>query len=82
VETLSGAGGTRLAYHQAGEGDPLICLPGGPAGEYDVGLPPKCAAEYAGPFGQAELAVQPGGGHYPWLDNPQRLVQTLSEFLP
>ena len=22
--------GTRLAYHQAGEGDPLICLPGGP----------------------------------------------------
>ncbi|MFB7753268.1 alpha/beta hydrolase, partial [Streptomyces sp. NPDC056121] len=22
--------GTRLAYHVAGEGEPLICLPGGP----------------------------------------------------
>jgi pimeloyl-ACP methyl ester carboxylesterase len=52
------------------------------AGEYDVALPPKCAAEYAGLFGQAELAVQPGGGHYPWLDDPQWLVQTLAGFLP
>ncbi len=51
------------------------------AGEYDVGLPPKCAAEYAGLFSQAELAVQPGGGHYPWLDSPQWFVQTLAEFL-
>jgi pimeloyl-ACP methyl ester carboxylesterase len=24
------ADGTRLAYHQAGDGEPLICLPGGP----------------------------------------------------
>jgi pimeloyl-ACP methyl ester carboxylesterase len=30
VTTFSGADGTRLAYHQAGAGDPLICLPGGP----------------------------------------------------
>ena len=52
------------------------------AGEYDVALPPKCAAEYAGLFGQAELAVQPGGGHYPWLDDPEWLVQTLAGFLP
>jgi pimeloyl-ACP methyl ester carboxylesterase len=51
------------------------------AGEYDVALPPKCAAEYAGLFPQAELAVQPGGGHYPWLDDPEWLVQTLAEFL-
>jgi pimeloyl-ACP methyl ester carboxylesterase len=51
------------------------------AGEYDVALPPKCAAEYAGLFGQAELAVQPGGGHFPWLDNPEWFVQTLTEFL-
>jgi pimeloyl-ACP methyl ester carboxylesterase len=35
------------------------------AGEYDVALPPKCAAEYAGLFRQAELAVQPGGGQFP-----------------
>jgi pimeloyl-ACP methyl ester carboxylesterase len=51
------------------------------AGEYDVALPPKCAAEYAGLFGQAELAVQPGGGHYPWLDDPEWLEQTLAVFL-
>jgi pimeloyl-ACP methyl ester carboxylesterase len=51
------------------------------AGEYDVALPPKCAAEYAGLFRQSELAVQPGGGHYPWLDNPEWFVQTLTGFL-
>jgi pimeloyl-ACP methyl ester carboxylesterase len=51
------------------------------AGEYDVALPPKCAAEYAGLFRQAELAVQPGGGHYPWLDDPEWFVQTLAGFL-
>ena len=51
------------------------------AGEYDVALPPKCAAEYAGVFGQAKLAVQPRGGHFPWLDDPQWFVQTLTEFL-
>ncbi len=51
------------------------------AGEYDVALPPKCAAEYAGLFRQAELAVQPGGGHFPWLDDPEWFVQTLAGFL-
>jgi pimeloyl-ACP methyl ester carboxylesterase len=51
------------------------------AGEYDVALPPKCAAEYAGLFGQAELAVLPGGGHYLWLDHPEWFVQTVTEFL-
>jgi pimeloyl-ACP methyl ester carboxylesterase len=51
------------------------------AGEYDVALPPKCAAEYAGLFPQAEVTVQPGGGHFPWLDNPDWFVQTLTGFL-
>ena len=27
------------------------------------------------------MAVQPGAGHYPWLDNPQWLVRTLAAFL-
>jgi pimeloyl-ACP methyl ester carboxylesterase len=51
------------------------------AGEYDVGLPPKCAADYAGLFPRAELAVQPAGGHFPWLDDPAWLVRTLAGFL-
>lgn len=50
------------------------------AGEYDVALPPKCATEYASLFRPAELAVQPGGGHYPWLDDPEWLVQILTRF--
>ncbi|MFC4852213.1 alpha/beta fold hydrolase [Actinophytocola glycyrrhizae] len=51
------------------------------AGEYDVGLPPKCAAEYAGLFPAAELAVQPGGGHFPWLDDPEWFVPAVAAFL-
>jgi pimeloyl-ACP methyl ester carboxylesterase len=51
------------------------------AGEYDVVLPPKCAAEYTALFRQAETAVQSGGGHYPWLDNPEWFTRTLAEFL-
>jgi pimeloyl-ACP methyl ester carboxylesterase len=50
-------------------------------GEYDVALPPKRAAEYAGLFARAELAVQPGSGHFPWLDDPEWFVQTLAGFL-
>jgi pimeloyl-ACP methyl ester carboxylesterase len=51
------------------------------AGGHDVGLPPNRAEEYAGLFRQAELAVQPGAGHFPWLDDPDRLAKTLTTFL-
>ncbi|MGS2616282.1 alpha/beta fold hydrolase [Micromonospora sp. LZ34] len=51
------------------------------AGEYDVSLPPKRVAEYAGLFPRAELAVQPGGGHYSWLDDPEWFVQAMVGFL-
>ena len=51
------------------------------AGEYDVALPPTCAAEYASLFPAAELAVQPGAGHSAWLDDPERFVRTVAEFL-
>ncbi|MEH0830149.1 MULTISPECIES: alpha/beta fold hydrolase [unclassified Micromonospora] len=61
----------------AGLEAPVLLL----TGEYDVALPPKRAAEYAGLFPQGELAVQPGGGHYPWLDDQESFVQTLAAFL-
>ncbi|GAA4445899.1 alpha/beta fold hydrolase [Phytohabitans houttuyneae] len=50
------------------------------AGEYDVGLPPARAAEFAGLMPRAELVVAPGGGHFPWLDDPQWLVAALAAF--
>ena len=51
------------------------------AGEHDVGLPPRRAAEYAGLFPHAEVVVQPGAGHYPWRDDPARFTQTTAAFL-
>ena len=51
------------------------------AGELDVGLPPRVAAEYAELFGRCELVVQPGGGHYPWLDDPDAFVRSATAFL-
>jgi pimeloyl-ACP methyl ester carboxylesterase len=51
------------------------------SGEYDVSLPPERAAEYAGLFPRAELAVQRAGGHNPWLDDPQWFVRTVAGFL-
>ncbi len=51
------------------------------AGAYDVSLPPKRAVEYAALFARAELAVLPGAGHSPWLDDPERFVSTVTGFL-
>lgn len=51
------------------------------AGEYDVGLPPRRAAEYAGLFPNAELVVQPAAGHFPWLDDPARFAGTVTGWL-
>ncbi|KUL24800.1 alpha/beta fold hydrolase [Actinoplanes awajinensis] len=50
-------------------------------GEVDLQLPPKPAAEYAGLFPQAELAVVPGGGHFAWLDDAEWFVQKVTGFL-
>jgi pimeloyl-ACP methyl ester carboxylesterase len=50
-------------------------------GEYDVALPPKRAAEYAGLFPRADLAVQPGAGHNPWRDDPAWFARTVVAFL-
>jgi pimeloyl-ACP methyl ester carboxylesterase len=47
------------------------------AGEFDVGLPPARAAEYARLFRHGELVVAPGAGHFPWLDAPDWLAEAL-----
>jgi pimeloyl-ACP methyl ester carboxylesterase len=51
------------------------------AGEVDLGTIPSAAAEYADLFGNAGLVVQPGAGHFPWRDDPERFVATVSTFL-
>ena len=51
------------------------------AGEYDVGLPPARAAEYAGLFPNAELVVQPAAGHFPWLDDVAGFARSVTGWL-
>ncbi|ULR53473.1 alpha/beta fold hydrolase [Streptomyces deccanensis] len=51
------------------------------AGEADLGAPPATMAEFAALFPNAELAVQPGAGHNPWLDDPDQFVATTRAFL-
>ncbi|MFD3514722.1 alpha/beta fold hydrolase [Streptomyces sp. NPDC058657] len=50
-------------------------------GEFDLNSPPVTAAELAEAFPDATLAVQPGAGHYPWLDDADWFVATAAAFL-
>jgi pimeloyl-ACP methyl ester carboxylesterase len=38
-------------------------------------------AEFAALFGHASLVVQPGAGHFPWLDDPGWFVAAVTGFL-
>jgi pimeloyl-ACP methyl ester carboxylesterase len=51
------------------------------AGEVDAVSPPDLLARAAGLFPRWELTVQPGAGHYPWVDDPARLSGALGAFL-
>jgi proline iminopeptidase len=64
---------TALAVLEA----PVLLL----AGQFDLNSPPRTAAEFAGLFADATLVVQPGAGHYPWLDDADRFVATTAAFL-
>jgi proline iminopeptidase len=66
---------TRAAL--AAFGAPVLLL----AGEVDLNTIPSVAAEFAELFPAAELVVQPGAGHYPWLDDADRFVATTATFL-
>ncbi|WP_432140646.1 alpha/beta fold hydrolase [Streptomyces sp. bgisy084] len=61
----------------AGMEAPVLLL----AGELDSGPLPRIAADIAQLMPRAELVVQPGAGHYPWLDDPGRFTRTLATFL-
>jgi proline iminopeptidase len=56
---------------------PVLVLAGG----HDTGNPPKVMAEVAGLFPRAELAVQEGAGHFPWIDDPTRFVGLVAPFV-
>ncbi len=51
------------------------------AGEVDLNTPPQIAAEVATLFPNARLIVQPGAGHYPWLDDPAWFTSAVTAFL-
>ncbi|MEU2161570.1 alpha/beta hydrolase [Streptomyces chengbuensis] len=51
------------------------------AGEYDGGPTPARAHEIAALFPRGTAAVQPGAGHYPWLDDPDAFRRTVTAFL-
>ncbi|GII42213.1 alpha/beta fold hydrolase [Planotetraspora phitsanulokensis] len=51
------------------------------AGELDGSPLPRVAAVVAAMFPRAELAVQPGAGHFPWLDDPRGFAHTVATFL-
>ncbi|MGX1885883.1 alpha/beta fold hydrolase [Streptomyces sp. NPDC055287] len=58
-------------------GAPVLLL----AGEVDLQAPPPPMAEFAGLFPNAELVIQTGAGHFPWLDDPGAFVAATAAFL-
>jgi proline iminopeptidase len=66
---------TRAAL--AAFGSPVLVLAGG----LDLQRPPRVAAEFAALFPAGQLVIQPGAGHYPWLDDADRFVSAVTAFL-
>ena len=50
-------------------------------GSLDLQRPPAVTTEYAALFANSRLVVQPGAGHFPWLDGPDRFAAAVTEFL-
>jgi proline iminopeptidase len=84
------AAGVRAGFYAEGAFDPpatraALATLASPvlvyAGELDAVSPPELLAQVAGLFPGWALTVQPGAGHFPWLDDPARFAGTLSGFL-
>jgi pimeloyl-ACP methyl ester carboxylesterase len=58
-------------------GSPVLVVAGG----FDLARPAGVVAEFAALFPAAQFVVQPGAGHYPWLDDADRFVSALTAFL-
>lgn len=58
-------------------GTPVLVIGGG----LDLQRPPAVTAEFAALFPNARLIIQPDAGHFPWLDDPDRFVSTVTAFL-
>jgi pimeloyl-ACP methyl ester carboxylesterase len=50
-------------------------------GAVDPVTPIRLGTAMAELFAHAEVVVQPGAGHFPWLDDPAWFVETLTRFL-
>ncbi|MEU7971785.1 alpha/beta hydrolase [Micromonospora sp. NPDC049089] len=64
---------TALAAHRG----PVLLL----AGAVDLAAPPGLVARFAELSPRATLVVQPGAGHYPWLDDAEVFTATVAAFL-
>lgn len=51
------------------------------AGEVDLGAPPGLVAQLDELIPHAEVVVQPGAGHYPWLDDADAFTAAIAAFL-
>ncbi|MFE9561791.1 alpha/beta fold hydrolase [Streptomyces sp. NPDC006487] len=58
-------------------GAPVLLL----TGEFDLNSPPRSTAELAELFCDATLSVQPGAGHYPWIDDAEGFAAAVEAFL-
>jgi proline iminopeptidase len=58
-------------------GSPVLLLAGG----VDLQWPPQVVAAFAALFPVAKFIVQPGAGHYPWLDDAGWFVSAVTAFL-
>lgn len=50
-------------------------------GEVDPAPTPRLLTEFAALFGNGTLAVQPGSGHSPWVDDPEGFLAIVTPFL-